>query len=132
MTPQCRYYFKASHFCGFSRALPSGTALEAAPSRHSPSRKTSLAVPRAELTTRNTLGRSTASGVPEPGLRATWLSHTAPEIFTAGHSSRCRLFAPNLTSSLGAAVQWWARATKMSPTPALFSLPEARTRFTVS
>lgn len=34
---------------------------------------------------------------------------------------------------MGAAVRWWARATeKMSPTPALFSLPEARTRFTVS
>lgn len=43
-----------------------------------------------------------------------------------------RLVAPNLTSSLCAAVRWWARATKMSPTPALFSLPEARTRFTVS
>lgn len=43
-----------------------------------------------------------------------------------------RLVAPNLTSSLSAAVQRWARATKMSPTPSLFSLPEARSRFTVS
>lgn len=61
------------------------------------------------------------------------LSQISQESFTAGHSSRARLVAPYLTSSLGAVAQWWARATKkMSPTPALFSLPEARTRFTVS
>lgn len=33
---------QASHYCGFSRALLSGTAPEAAPSRHSPARQTSL------------------------------------------------------------------------------------------
>ncbi|KAK7826897.1 hypothetical protein U0070_026493 [Myodes glareolus] len=37
-----------------------------------------------------------------------------------------------MTSSHGAATRSRARATKMSPTPALFSLPEARTRFTIS
>lgn len=38
-----------------------------------------------------------------------------------------------LTSSASAAARWRARAAeKMSPTPPLFSLPEARTRFTVS
>ncbi|KAG8518883.1 THO complex subunit 1, partial [Galemys pyrenaicus] len=40
---------------------------------------------------------------------------------------------PGLTSSGSAAARWRARATeKMSPTPPLFSLPEARTRFTSS
>uniref|UniRef100_A0A8D1B928 THO complex subunit 1 n=2 Tax=Sus scrofa TaxID=9823 RepID=A0A8D1B928_PIG len=43
------------------------------------------------------------------------------------------LVAPYLTSSSGAAARWRARAAeKMSPTPPLFSLPEARTRFTKS
>lgn len=42
------------------------------------------------------------------------------------------LVAPGLTSSACAAARWRARAAKMSPTPPLFSLPEARTRFTVS
>lgn len=37
-----------------------------------------------------------------------------------------------MTSSSCAAARWRSRAAKMSPTPPLFSLPEARTRFTVS
>ena len=61
---------------------------------------------------------------PDPPLR--------PQAALAVHGART-LVAPGLTSSPGAATKWRARAAKkMSPTPPLFSLPEARTRFTVS
>ena len=72
------------------------------------------------------LGHHRSSHPPAPGppLR----SQAALAAHRAGN-----LFAPALTSSAGAAARWRARAAeKMSPTPPLFSLPEARTRFTVS
>uniref|UniRef100_A0A8C0PQ11 THO complex subunit 1 n=7 Tax=Caniformia TaxID=379584 RepID=A0A8C0PQ11_CANLF len=61
---------------------------------------------------------------------------SGPSPRLTGRSSRARTArsrCSRLTSSAGAAARWRARAAgKMSPTPPLFSLPEARTRFTKS
>lgn len=108
---------------------------------HPPRKPLAWSAPRAEpAPKRGTQGRFTPSVAPEPGLRVTPLTRrhlssywTAQPVGSlAALAAPGRLVAPSLTSSHGAATRSRARATKMSPTPALFSLPEARTRFTVS